>query len=52
VRAAFRSELRALDRDLAQAVGKAGDRMTRAHLEDARDQIREMLEPDRRASRE
>jgi hypothetical protein len=47
VRAAFRGELRALDAELQRALGRAGDRITRAHLEDARDQIREMLEPPR-----
>jgi hypothetical protein len=43
--AAFRSELRALDASLASARGRTGDRITRAHIEDARDQIKEILEP-------
>jgi hypothetical protein len=43
--AAFRTELRALDASLASARGRAGDRITRAHIEDARDQIKEILEP-------
>ena len=47
VRAAFRSELRALDGQLQRAVGRTTDRATRAHLEEARDRIREILEPDR-----
>lgn len=48
IRSVFRSELRALDADLARAIARAGDRATRAHLQDARDQIREALEPNRR----
>jgi hypothetical protein len=47
VRALFKSELRELDADVARAIGRAGDRETRAHLEDVRDQIREILEPNR-----
>jgi hypothetical protein len=45
IQAALRSELRALDADLARAVGKTGDRITRAHIEDARWQIKEILDP-------
>ena len=48
IRAAFRSELRALDAAIQRALPRASDRMTRAHLEDARDQIRDILEPERR----
>ncbi len=48
IRAAFRAELRALDASLAGAIARAADRITRAHLEDARDQIRRALDPDRR----
>ena len=48
IRAAFRSELRALDAAIQRALPRATDPMTRAHLEDARDQIREILEPERR----
>ncbi|HEX9755863.1 MAG TPA: zinc-dependent metalloprotease [Gemmatimonadales bacterium] len=47
IQAAFRSELRALDADLARAMARSGDRMTRAHLEDARDQIKKILDPER-----
>jgi len=45
IRAAFRSELRAVDGELARALPKAGDAITRAHIQDARDQIRDILEP-------
>lgn len=48
IKAAFRSELRALDASIQRALPRATDRMTRAHLEDARDQIRDILEPERR----
>ena len=41
----LKSEMRALDADLAAAIGKTSDRMSKAHLEDARDQIKKMLEP-------
>ena len=41
----IKSEMRALDADLASAIAKTSDRMSRAHLEDARDQIRKMLDP-------
>jgi hypothetical protein len=39
--------MRTLDADLASAIGKTSDRMTKAHLEDARDQIRKMLDNDK-----
>ena len=42
----LKSEMRALDADLASAIGRTSDRMTKAHLEDARDQIKKMLETD------
>lgn len=45
VRSVFRSELRRLDTDLARAIPRAANRETRAHLEDARDQIRRVLDP-------
>ena len=41
----LKSEMRALDADLATAIAKTSDRMSKAHLEDARDQIRKMLDP-------
>ncbi|MBV6521992.1 MAG: hypothetical protein MNPFHGCM_02136 [Gemmatimonadaceae bacterium] len=47
VKALFRSELKALDADIARAVPRAGDRETRAHLEDVRQQIKRALEPPR-----
>ena len=48
IKAAFRSELRALDAAIQRALPRAADRITRAHLEDARDQIRDILDPERR----
>lgn len=45
VRAILKSEMRALDADLASAIGKTSDRMSKAHLEDARDVIKKMLDP-------
>jgi hypothetical protein len=47
IKAAFRAELRTLDTDLQRAQGRATDRMTRAHLQDGRDQIRDILNPRR-----
>jgi hypothetical protein len=47
IKAAFRAELRTLDADLQRAQGRTTDRMTRAHLQDARDQIRDILDPRR-----
>ncbi|HEX7121231.1 MAG TPA: zinc-dependent metalloprotease [Gemmatimonadaceae bacterium] len=46
VRAMFKSELRALDADVARALSRTADRETRAHLEDVRDQIRKILDPE------
>jgi hypothetical protein len=43
-RAILKSEMRALDADLAAAIGKTSDRMSKAHLEDARDVIKQMLD--------
>ena len=43
----LKSEMRALDADLATAIAKTGDRMSKAHLEDARDLIANMLDPKR-----
>ena len=40
----LKAEMRALDADLAAAIAKTSDRMSKAHLEDARDQIRKMLD--------
>ena len=37
--------MRALDADLATAIAKTSDRMSKAHLEDARDLIKTMLDP-------
>ncbi|MCC7052457.1 MAG: zinc-dependent metalloprotease [Gemmatimonadaceae bacterium] len=44
-RGLLRAEMIDLSRELATAAPRAGDRATRAHLEDARDQIRKMLDP-------
>jgi hypothetical protein len=41
----LKDEMRTLDRELAAAVGRTADRTTRAHLQDARDQIARMLDP-------
>ena len=41
----LRGELRDLDKELAAASEKAGDRETRLHLEGIRAQIKEILEP-------
>jgi hypothetical protein len=41
----LRGELRDLDKELASASEKAGDRETRLHLEGIRAQIKEILEP-------
>jgi hypothetical protein len=43
----LKADMRTLDADLASALGKTSDRMTKAHLEDARDQIRKMLDNDK-----
>ncbi len=45
IRSIFRAELRSLDRDLASALGRARDATTRAHIEDARAAIKNVLEP-------
>ncbi|HEY5545358.1 MAG TPA: zinc-dependent metalloprotease [Gemmatimonadaceae bacterium] len=45
VRALFKEELRTLDADVGRAMGRAGDRETRAHLADVRDQIKRILDP-------
>jgi hypothetical protein len=45
VRALFKDELRTLDADVARAIGRAGDRETRAHLADVRDQIKKIMDP-------
>jgi Met-zincin/Domain of unknown function (DUF5117)/Domain of unknown function (DUF5118) len=45
VKALLRQELRTLDAQLAGAQGRAADAMTRAHLADARWQIKQALEP-------
>ena len=44
-RAFVRGELRVLDRALEDALDRAGNRTSRFHLEDARDQIARMLDP-------
>jgi len=45
IKAMLRQELRTLDGQLAAAQGRAGDAMTRAHLAEARFQIKQVLEP-------
>jgi hypothetical protein len=45
VKALFKEELRTLDADVARAISRAGDRETRAHLADVRDQIKKILDP-------
>ena len=40
----LKSEMRVLDANLATAITKTGDRMSKAHLEDARDRIARMLD--------
>ncbi|MBS1810429.1 MAG: zinc-dependent metalloprotease [Acidobacteria bacterium] len=44
-RALVRSELRALNADVAKALAKTTDRVTRAHLDDVKDQIAKILDP-------
>jgi hypothetical protein len=44
-RGLLRAEMNDLSRELGAAVPRTTDRATRAHLEDARDQIRKMLDP-------
>jgi len=43
----LKDEMRTLDRELVAAVGRSSDRTTRAHLMDARDQIKAMLDTDK-----
>ncbi|MCZ8206027.1 zinc-dependent metalloprotease [Gemmatimonas sp.] len=43
----LKAEMRALDADLVAAIARTGDRMSKAHLEDARDQIRKMLDTEK-----
>lgn len=45
IRSALRFELRTLDADLARAYPRAADRTTRAHIQDARDAIKQALDP-------
>ena len=40
----LKDEMHLLDKELAVAIGKAPDRTTRAHLQDARDQIKKMFD--------
>jgi hypothetical protein len=44
-RGLLRAEMNDLSRELTTAMNRTGDRATKAHLEDARDQIRKMLDP-------
>jgi hypothetical protein len=46
-RAIVKDEVRTLDRELAGAIGRTSDRASRAHLQDARDQIKAMLDTDK-----
>jgi hypothetical protein len=41
----LKDEMRTLDGELAAAIGRTSDRVSRAHLSDARDQIKAMLDP-------
>jgi hypothetical protein len=43
IRAILKAEMRSLDADLAQAILKTSDRMSKAHLQDSRDVIKKML---------
>jgi hypothetical protein len=45
VRSLFRSELRAVEASARAAIPRAANRETRAHLEDMRDQINQLLNP-------
>jgi hypothetical protein len=45
VRSLFRSELRAVQSEARAAIPRASNRETRAHLEDIRDQIEQLLNP-------
>ncbi|HEY0930888.1 MAG TPA: zinc-dependent metalloprotease [Gemmatimonas sp.] len=46
-RAIVKDEVRTLDRELAGAIGRSSDRASRAHMQDARDQIKTMLDTDK-----
>jgi hypothetical protein len=46
IRPLIKDEMRMLDRELAAAIGRTSDRMTRAHLQDSRDVIAKMLKID------
>ena len=46
-RALLKDEMRVLDRELASAMGRMSDRTSRAHLQDARDQIKTMLDTEK-----
>ncbi|MEP7382281.1 MAG: zinc-dependent metalloprotease [Gemmatimonadota bacterium] len=46
IKAIFRAELRSLDGQLSSAAGRARDRTTRAHIDDARAQIKQILDPE------
>ena len=45
IRPILKAEMKALDAQIAASISKTTDRMTKAHLEDARDQIKDMLYP-------
>jgi hypothetical protein len=45
VRSLFRSELRTVQQNATAAIPRATNRETRAHLEDMRDQINQLLNP-------
>jgi hypothetical protein len=46
IKAVFKAELRTLDAELARAIPRAADVTTRAHLLDARDRIKHILDPE------
>jgi hypothetical protein len=45
-RGLLKDEMRILDRELAAAIGRTSDRVSRTHLQDARDEITKMLKVD------
>ncbi len=45
-RGLIKDEMRILDRELAAAIARTSDRVTRTHLQDARDEITQMLKVD------
>lgn len=47
IRSMFRAELRSVDAGARSALGRTSDRATRAHLQDVRDQIDRILNPQR-----